>query len=96
MLFKFLKFAPKNGLAFDVSFGNKSGHSLILARAFYEVGQKYVNFNYFNAFSRLLPFISTSSTRTLRKLLKLKRMKHIKHLHSKLIFIVNPLNRFGK
>lgn len=37
VLFKFLKFAPDNDLAFDVSFGNKSGHSLILARAFYEV-----------------------------------------------------------
>ncbi|XP_019850595.1 PREDICTED: uncharacterized protein LOC109581174 [Amphimedon queenslandica] len=45
VLFSFLKFAPANDLAMDISFGNRIGHSLILARVFYN--SVTVHFNKF-------------------------------------------------
>uniref|UniRef100_A0A1X7UFD5 Uncharacterized protein n=1 Tax=Amphimedon queenslandica TaxID=400682 RepID=A0A1X7UFD5_AMPQE len=43
-------FAVKgNDLAFDISFGNKSGHSLILSRAFHEVATVHFNKFYQNS-----------------------------------------------
>uniref|UniRef100_A0A1X7TBV7 Uncharacterized protein n=1 Tax=Amphimedon queenslandica TaxID=400682 RepID=A0A1X7TBV7_AMPQE len=36
-VFGFLKFAPNNRLALNISFGSRTGHYLILARAFYQV-----------------------------------------------------------
>lgn len=37
VVFGFLKLAPENGCAYDISFGT-AGYSLTLARAFKEVG----------------------------------------------------------
>ncbi|XP_019850599.1 PREDICTED: uncharacterized protein LOC109581181 [Amphimedon queenslandica] len=48
VLFGFLKFAPDNKLALDISFGNRTGHSLILARAFYQSVTIHFNTYYKN------------------------------------------------